>query len=197
MSGGHYDRIEYWSFDLRGAVDSNSMELLRMASDLDDEGFHAAAHETRVVVAKLREWDKQMAEHGRRLGPVWKAMDYWRSCDSSEDNFRKVAASFVPAAVDLDPVKDAFSMLRLSEVGIPVRGILAGEYIVVRNTPDTWDRARQALLEQTVIGGLDASPITSRARAAASNPIHPTDPADSNTADQAPQGLPDGLPNGG
>lgn len=93
MSGGSFNYLcEAWDLD----------EIIGKLGDLQDMS-HAlaalgyaqdAARETEELLVILRQWQVQTEVRLNRLRGVWKAMEWWRSCDWGEDDFQKALAEY-------------------------------------------------------------------------------------------------------
>lgn len=88
MSGGAYDYLYLKDFDL-----VNRLELERMAVRLAGLGYAPdAAQETFTALYELRAAEARWEAHVQRLGPVWKAVEWWDSCDRTEEGVKEELA---------------------------------------------------------------------------------------------------------
>jgi hypothetical protein len=53
-----------------------------------------AAVESRALAARLNQIEVEVEVAMERLRPVWKAMEWWRSCDSGEEQFKAALAEY-------------------------------------------------------------------------------------------------------
>lgn len=92
MSGGSYNYL-HQMWDLEDA-ESKLEELERMAlrleglSETEFPGCGAAAEMTRAFILKIETWQKHVNATVKHLGPVWKGVEWWDSCDWSSDQVR-------------------------------------------------------------------------------------------------------------
>ena len=92
MSGGSYDYLCYKDID--ALVESN-YRLEEMADDLAELGYASdAAKETMGILLDIRAFKNRMEVKLERLGGVWRAMEWWSSCDTSEEGFKKALAEY-------------------------------------------------------------------------------------------------------
>lgn len=93
MSGGSFNYLCH-SWDLNDIVGKLG-DLEAMSQALAGLGYaQDAARETEELLVILRQWQVQTEVRLHRLTPVWKAMEWWQSCDSSEDGFREALAEY-------------------------------------------------------------------------------------------------------
>lgn len=86
MSGGSYEYLAVK--DSREIFDAEK-QLQRMADDLAKLGYAPdAAKETMEVLLEVRQARNRLDARLKRLYDVWHAMEWWKSCDSSEDEVR-------------------------------------------------------------------------------------------------------------
>lgn len=93
MSGGSYNYLcEVQDLeDLR----SRRYDLEEMASRLAGLGYaQDAARETEELLLLLRQWEVRATARIVRLADVWKAVEWWDSCDSGEDNVREALTKY-------------------------------------------------------------------------------------------------------
>lgn len=86
MSGGSYDYLCYKDaadlFIYENQLQSMSDRLARLGYAED------AAKETEEVILILRQFQNRLNARLERLSPVWRAVEWWDSCDSSEDGVK-------------------------------------------------------------------------------------------------------------
>ena len=93
MSGGSYNYL-CDSLNLYDLL-TNRHNLQEMADDLTSLGYaNDAAQETHELLASLNAADVRAGAAISRLSGVWKAKEWWRSCDWSEDQFREALAKY-------------------------------------------------------------------------------------------------------
>lgn len=92
MSGGSYNYLCYKDIEDLFPWGGN---LEQMADRLAGLGYaEDAAKETVALILRMRQfqvWGDSMID---RLGPVWKAVEWWDSCDSSEDRVKEALAEY-------------------------------------------------------------------------------------------------------
>jgi len=94
MSGGSYNYLCYGSDDLAELLGKES-DLRDMADRLAGLGYaEDAARETEELLTMLRQWKTRAEVRGRRLKEVWKAVEWWDSCDWTEDQVREALAKY-------------------------------------------------------------------------------------------------------
>lgn len=93
MSGGSYNYLcDVWDLD---KLLQQEYSLEQMAARLAGLGWaRDAARETEELLVMLRQW--QVSAHVRveRLREVWKAVEWWDSCDWSEEQVREALAKY-------------------------------------------------------------------------------------------------------
>src|SRR5262249_4498978 len=89
VSGGSYDYIERRTVDELMSDGRAHSSLEQMADDLAALGYaRDAAAETMQLILDIRAFANRIEAHLDRLRPVWHAMEWWWSCDSSENDFK-------------------------------------------------------------------------------------------------------------
>lgn len=87
MSGGSYNYL-CDALDLSD-IENKQHDLLEMSNRLAGLGYAKdAAAETYRVLVELRQFEVRIGVHLERLRDVWKAVEWWDSCDWSEDQVR-------------------------------------------------------------------------------------------------------------
>ncbi len=93
MSGGSYNYLCY-AQDLED-LQSHRHELEAMATRLAGLGYaQDAARETEELLLLLQQWEVRAAARLQRLTAVWKAVEWWDSCDSGEDGVQAALAKY-------------------------------------------------------------------------------------------------------
>lgn len=93
MSGGSFNYLCH-TWDLPELVTKQG-DLADMAQALAALGYAKdAARETEELLVILRQWEVQAGVRLDRLREVWKAMEWWRSCDWGEDQFKGALAEY-------------------------------------------------------------------------------------------------------
>lgn len=93
MSGGSFNYLCH-TWDLNDLMDKRG-DLEEMASELAGLGYaQDAARETEELLVMLRQWEVRASVRLERLREVWKAVEWWRSCDYSEDQVREALAEY-------------------------------------------------------------------------------------------------------
>jgi len=91
MSGGSYD---YLCFKETHDI-LESSEIEKMAKDLSELGYaEDVAKETYAFILHLKAREVLTEAYLDRLKPVWKAMEWWQSCDWNEDTLKKTIAEY-------------------------------------------------------------------------------------------------------
>lgn len=92
MSGGSYDYLYCKEIDSLVGYDA---VLQEMADDLASLGYAAdAAQETQRLLEDIRAFRNRAETKLSRLSDVWKAKEWWRSCDSGEDEFKAALENY-------------------------------------------------------------------------------------------------------
>lgn len=93
MSGGSYEYLCH-TWDLDDLLAKRG-ELERMSARLSGLGWaEDAARETEELLVMLRQWQIRAETRITRLRDVWKAIEWWDSCDWSEDQVREALAAY-------------------------------------------------------------------------------------------------------
>ncbi|MGW7688828.1 hypothetical protein ACWGMA_08030 [Streptomyces asiaticus] len=93
MSGGSYNYLCY-AQDLED-LHNRRHDLEEMANRLAGLGYaQDAARETEELLVLFRQWETRAVVRMRCLADVWQAIEWWDSCDSSEDRVREALASY-------------------------------------------------------------------------------------------------------
>lgn len=93
MSGGSFNYLCH-TWDLPDLITKQS-DLEDMSKALAALGYAKdAARETEELLVILRQWEVQAGVRLDRLRDVWKAMEWWRSCDWGEDDLREALAEY-------------------------------------------------------------------------------------------------------
>lgn len=93
MSGGSFNYLCH-TWDLAD-INEKRGDLEAMASELAGLGYaQDAARETEELLVMLRQWEVRATVRIERLREVWKAVEWWRSCDYSEDQVREALAEY-------------------------------------------------------------------------------------------------------
>lgn len=95
MSGGSYNYLGLICYDDLAELLGKESDLRDMADRLAGLGYaQDAARETEELLTMLRQWRTRAEVRVRRLSDVWKAVEWWDSRDSSEDQVRKALAEY-------------------------------------------------------------------------------------------------------
>lgn len=93
MSGGSFNYLCH-TWDLGDIVEKRG-DLEEMSQALAALGYaQDAARETEELLVILRQWEVQASVRLERLREVWKAVEWWRSCDYSEDQVREALTAY-------------------------------------------------------------------------------------------------------
>ena len=92
MSGGSFDYL--YCKDISELM--NDMHMLQaMADDLASLGYALdAAKETELFLLTLRQSTNRLEAMKERLEPVWKALEWWRSSDTNENDFKEALENY-------------------------------------------------------------------------------------------------------
>jgi len=83
MSGGSYDYICHADLD---SLLHKQEQVQRMADRLAQLGYaEDAAKETQELLLTLRQFENRINAMQGRLQAVWRSVEWWDSCDTSED----------------------------------------------------------------------------------------------------------------
>ncbi|MFJ2110634.1 hypothetical protein ACIOEX_01675 [Streptomyces sp. NPDC087850] len=77
-----------------------------MADRLAELGYaQDAAAETEELLVMLQQWEIRAQVRAKRLAGVWKAVEWWDSCDSGENGVREALAAYrgEPGQPESDP----------------------------------------------------------------------------------------------
>ncbi|MFF8299576.1 hypothetical protein ACF07M_30010 [Streptomyces globisporus] len=93
MSGGSYNYL-YAAADLED-INGKRHTLREMADRLAELGYaQDAAAETEELLVMLQQWEIRAQVRSKRLAGVWKAIEWWDSCDSSEDDVKEALTKY-------------------------------------------------------------------------------------------------------
>ena len=93
MSGGSFNYL-CRTWDLNDLIGKHG-SLEAMASELAGLGYaQDAARETEELLVMLRQWEVRANVRVERLREVWKAVEWWRSSDYSEDQVHEALAEY-------------------------------------------------------------------------------------------------------
>lgn len=93
MSGGSYNYL-CQVYDLDDLM-KHEADLQAMAERLAGLGYaEDAARETEELLVMLRQWRTRAEVRTKRLREVWKAVEWWDSCDWSERAVREAIAEY-------------------------------------------------------------------------------------------------------
>lgn len=102
MSGGSFNYLCH-TWDLNDLVEKRG-SLEAMATELSGLGYaQDAARETEELLVMLRQWEVRAGVRIERLREVWKAVEWWRSCDYGEDQVREALAEYRSEGVKEQP----------------------------------------------------------------------------------------------
>jgi hypothetical protein len=94
MSGGSYNYLCYCD-GLSELLDGHMSDLRSMADDLAALGYaEDAAAETEELICMVNQASVRIETRIKRLRAIWKAREWWVSCDSSEDDFKEALAKY-------------------------------------------------------------------------------------------------------
>ena len=87
MSGGSFEYLCYKDIDELFNVESSVED---MADALADLGYaEDAARATMDLLLEIRRSRVHLQAMKDKLEPIWKSMEWWHSCDTGEDDFKK------------------------------------------------------------------------------------------------------------
>ncbi len=102
MSGGSYNYL-YSVLDLED-LQSQQGDLADMAERLAGLGYaQDAARETEELLLLFRQWQTRAAVRITRLRDLWKAVEWWDSHDSREDEVKAALAAYRADTADAPP----------------------------------------------------------------------------------------------
>ncbi len=86
MSGGSYNYLCHADVE---ELMSKTHDMQEMADRLAGLGYaQDAAKETQDLLLTVREYENRIQAMKERLEGVWKAVEWWDSCDSGEDSLK-------------------------------------------------------------------------------------------------------------
>jgi len=92
MSGGSFD---YLYCKEAGDLLQDEGTLKEMADELARLGYAAdAALETQALLLEIRAARNRIASSIDRLSPVWRGLEWWKSCDTDEGGFEKALSTY-------------------------------------------------------------------------------------------------------
>lgn len=95
MSGGSYNYLGSICYDDLAELLGKETDLQAMADRLAGLGYaNDAARETEELLVMLRQWKIRADVRVRRLLDVWHAVEWWDSCDWSEDQVREALGKY-------------------------------------------------------------------------------------------------------
>lgn len=92
MSGGSFHYL--YQADPAVMLESRREDLANMVSALTELGAQDAARETETILLILTHFETRMEARIARLAPVWKAVEWYRSADSSIEAVTKALAKY-------------------------------------------------------------------------------------------------------
>jgi hypothetical protein len=104
MSGGSYNYLCH-AFDLDDLLEKRH-SLREMADRLAGLGYaDDAAKETEELLVLLNQWGVRAEVRRNRLADLWKAVEWWDSCDWSESRVHEALAAYrgEPGQPESDP----------------------------------------------------------------------------------------------
>lgn len=94
MSGGSYDYLYAWADDLEQLI-ARRGQLKSMAERLSGLPYaRDAAIETERLLAAIDRLEIQVQVRAEALADVWRAVEWWDSCDSGEDAVKAALAEY-------------------------------------------------------------------------------------------------------
>lgn len=118
MSGGSYNYL-CWARDLED-LNGKRDTLREMADRLAGLGYaQDAAAETEELLVMLQQWEVRATVRAARLAEVWKAVEWWDSCDSGEDDVRGALAAYrgEPGQAEINPrARRAYGMTNEQQI---------------------------------------------------------------------------------
>jgi hypothetical protein len=88
MSGGSFDYLCFKEID---ELFNRESSIEDMADALAQLGYaEDAARATMDLLLEIRRSRVHLQAMKDKLEPVWKGIEWWHSCDTSEDTFKKV-----------------------------------------------------------------------------------------------------------
>lgn len=95
MSGGSYNYLGSICYDDLEELLGKEAELRQMADRLAGLDYaQDAARETEELLVMLRQWQTRAEVRVKRLVGVWHAVEWWDSCDWSEEQVRQALAKY-------------------------------------------------------------------------------------------------------
>ncbi len=92
MSGGSFEYLCYKNFS---EIVERTDLLQEMADELAKLGYaNDAAKETQRLLNDIRKMENRIDVHLESLKEVWKAMEWWKSCDWGEDSLKEALMAY-------------------------------------------------------------------------------------------------------
>lgn len=100
MSGGSFNYLCHK--DAQQIMDGGLGDLREMAEALEDLGYYAKepAERTRALYDRFNEVLNELDAEVQALAPVWKAKEWWQSCDWGADQFWKMVGAWEARQAD-------------------------------------------------------------------------------------------------
>jgi hypothetical protein len=93
MSGGSFNYLH--TRDVTDLLRDGSGDLSHMVGELMELGYASdVAEDTAAILRDVRRTEDRLQTKIKRLAPVWRAMEWWRSCDISQADFKASLADY-------------------------------------------------------------------------------------------------------
>jgi hypothetical protein len=95
MSGGSFNYLYQSVYSGWDAIIQQEGDISDMAQDLAGLGYaEDAARETEELLLIIRQAKVRIETRAERLREVWKAVEWWRSCDWGENDVKEALAKY-------------------------------------------------------------------------------------------------------
>ena len=102
MSGGSYDYLYYKEAGELIGSSHHQANIDAMAARLSGLGYaQDAARETEELLLILRQVDTRLDVRIERLRGIWRAVEWWDSCDSGEDDVKEALKHYREKGMDI------------------------------------------------------------------------------------------------
>ena len=92
MSGGSYEYLCYKEIE---ELRYNEDLIQRIINDLESLGYaNDVAKDTKEFFATLKNNFDKLDMIKEKLSPIWKALEWWKSCDTNEDSFKRALEKY-------------------------------------------------------------------------------------------------------
>jgi hypothetical protein len=92
VSGGSFNYLCYADVD---ELFNRQSDLIEIANALEALDYaEDAMQETDAIRQEMQDFIDNLTDRLDRIRPVWKALEWWHSCDSSEETLKQALATY-------------------------------------------------------------------------------------------------------